>query len=851
MNAADKAMINRLAIGDADFEARLQRLLAWSPEQDSQIEQAVADILADVRARGDEALLECTRRFDRMEVTEAAALRLSADELKAAFDSLGETERRGLELAAERIRRYHEHQRGVSWSYTEVDGTRLGQRVLPLDRVGLYVPGGKAAYPSSVLMNAIPARVAGVKELVMVVPTPGGVRNAAVLAAAHLAGVDEVYAIGGAQAVAALAYGTDMIRPVDKIVGPGNAYVAEAKRRVFGTVGIDMIAGPSEILVVSDGSAPADWVAMDLFSQAEHDEMAQAILISPDAGYLDEVAASIARQLPSMPRAAVIAKSLADRGALIHVNDMKEAAELVNRVAPEHLELAVSDASELLADIRHAGAIFVGAWGCEALGDYCAGPSHVLPTMRTPRFSSPLGVYDFQKRSSLIEPSAESARRLGRITAVLARAEGLEAHAQSAEYRVNADVSAVVAEADAGSASAGAAGVALDEGASDRTVSPAQVRSVMQRVVRPDVQAMSAYVVADARGLVKLDAMENPYPLPTDLSEALGVHLANQALNRYPSGSYARLKQAIAQHDGLPDVRSLVLGNGSDELISLLAMLVAQPGAVVMAPSPSFVMYEMSAKLNGLSFVPVPLRADFSLDVGAMLTAIERHRPSLVFLSYPNNPTGNLFADEDIEAILRATDGLVVLDEAYAPFADEASWMPRLSQYPNLAVMRTCSKWGLAGARIGYLAAAPEWIAQIEKVRPPYNVSVLDAETAIFALSNWSRFAAQTALIREDRGRLAGELLQLRSPDGLSEIFPSSANFILVRLAGAADVEPSRATRVAAVMREMRVLVKDASRMHPLLANCLRLTVGSPPENRAMLAALAEALRVVPAQGQG
>lgn len=875
MNAADRDIINRLDVNDADFEARLQPLLAWSPEQDTQIEQAVADILADVRARGDEALLEYTRRFDRVDVADAAALRLSAAELKAAFDSLGDTERRGLELAAERIRRYHEHQRGVSWTYTEVDGTRLGQRVLPLDRVGLYVPGGKAAYPSSVLMNAIPARVAGVKELVMVVPTPGGVRNAAVLAAAHLAGVDEVYAIGGAQAVAALAYGTDMIRPVDKIVGPGNAYVAEAKRRVFGTVGIDMIAGPSEILVVSDGSVPADWVAMDLFSQAEHDEMAQAILISPDAAHLDEVAASIARQLPGQPRAAVIGKSLADRGALIRVDDMRQAAALVNRVAPEHLELAVADASALLADIRHAGAIFVGAWGCEALGDYCAGPSHVLPTMRTPRFSSPLGVYDFQKRSSLIEPSPEAARRLGRVTAVLARAEGLEAHAQSAEYRVNADAAmasdagaasmravragdGVSAAADgvargavSGTADAAlvAAGGASDGDTAGKAVSPAHVQAVMRRVVRPDVQAMSAYVVADARGLVKLDAMENPYPLPTDLAEALGVHLANQALHRYPSAAtYARLKQAIVQHDGLADSRMLALGNGSDELIAMLCMLMAQPGAVVMAPSPSFVMYEVSAKLNGMSFVPVPLRADFSLDAGAMLAAIERHRPSLVFLAYPNNPTGNLFSDADIEAVLRATDGLVVLDEAYAPFADGASWMSRLNEFPNLAVMRTCSKWGLAGARIGYLAAAPAWIDEIEKVRPPYNVSVLDAETAIFALGNWPRFAAQTALIREDRGRLAGELLQLRSAGGLTDIFASAANFILVRLAGAADAQPSRATRVAAVMRDMGVLVKDASKMHPLLGNCLRLTVGSPAENRAMLAALAEALRVVPAE---
>ena len=605
-------MINRLDIADADFAARLARLLHWSPEQDQGIETAVSGILADIRARGDEALLDYTRRFDRVPATQAADLRLTKADLQAALDSLPATERTALERAAERIRRYHEHQRAASWMYTEADGTRLGQRVLPLDRVGLYVPGGKAAYPSSVLMNAIPARVAGVPELVMVVPTPDGVRNPAVLAAACLAGIEEVYTIGGAQAVAALAYGTPMIRPVDKIVGPGNAYVAEAKRRVFGTVGIDMIAGPSEILVVSDGSVPPDWVAVDLFSQAEHDEMAQSILISTDAAFLDAVAESVARLLPAQPRQAVIGKSLADRGALIRVDTLEQAAGLVNQVAPEHLELAVRDVDGLMAHIRHAGAIFMGRWGCEALGDYCAGPSHVLPTMRTARFSSPLGVYDFQKRSSLIEPSAEGADHLAKVAATLARTEGLEAHAQSAEFRLASR------QVDAPGSAAGR----------DAIATQAAVR--VARHVRPDVQAMHAYGVPDATDAIKLDAMENPFRLPEALQAELGRMLAALAINRYPSGTtYRALKQAIAVQDGLlgadaqPDVSRLVLGNGSDELISLLCQLVAQPGAVVMAPAPSFVMYEMSAKLAGASFVPVPLQADFSLDLPAMLQAIE------------------------------------------------------------------------------------------------------------------------------------------------------------------------------------------------------------------------------------
>ena len=826
-------LINRLDTAEADFEARFTLLLHWSPEQDQGIEQAVSAILADVQARGDEALMDYTRRFDRLDVHEAAGLRLSRAELQAALDGLPAAERQALERAAERIRRYHEHQRTSSWMYTEADGTRLGQRVLPLDRVGLYVPGGKAAYPSSVLMNAIPAQVAGVKELVMVVPTPDGVRNPAVLAAACLAGIQEVYTIGGAQAVAALAYGTRSIRPVDKIVGPGNAYVAEAKRRVFGTVGIDMIAGPSEILVVSDGSVPADWVAVDLFSQAEHDEMAQAILISPDAAFLDAVAEAIARLLPGQPRRAVIGKSLADRGALIHVRSMQEAAELVNRVAPEHLELAVRDVDGLLADIRHAGAIFMGRWGCEALGDYCAGPSHVLPTMRTPRFSSPLGVYDFQKRSSLIEPSAAGADHLAKVAATLARAEGLEAHAQSAEYRLGGD--------EVNAAGAG-------------TASLAQIAARVERHVRPDVQRMAAYHVADATDAIKLDAMENPWRLPGTLQAELAQRLAALAINRYPSGNtYTALKQAIARHDGLDGIDGLVLGNGSDELISLLCQLVAQPGATIMAPAPSFVMYEMGARLAGVGFVPVPLRPDFSLDREAMLQAIETHRPALVFLAYPNNPTGNLFDADDVRAILQATDGLVVLDEAYAPFAGGASWLSQLPAWPNLAVMRTCSKWGLAGARIGYLASAPAWAAQLDKIRPPYNISALDAETACFAFQHHADFDHQTQALCTERQTLVQRLQALRGPQGLSHVYPTAANFVLVRLAGGkGDASgPSRATRVATAMRAAGVLIKDASRMHPALAECLRLTVGAPEENEAMLQALAAALDAVPAASAG
>lgn len=428
--------IKRLSTVDADFAARLKKLLAFEAAADEGIERTVAGILADVKTRGDAAVVDYSNRFDRLTAVSMADLELSRDELEKALAGLPADRRAALEVAAQRVRAYHEKQKLDGWSYTEADGTLLGQMITPLDRVGLYVPGGKAAYPSSVLMNAIPAKVAGVKELIMVVPTPGGEHNQLVLAAACLAGVDRVFTIGGAQAVGALAYGTESVPQVDKIVGPGNAYVATAKRRVFGIVGIDMVAGPSEILVVSDGSGNPDWVAMDLFSQAEHDELAQSILICPDAAFIERVQASIEKLLPTMPRQETIRTSLTNRGAFIQVRDMDEAIAIANRVAPEHLELALDNPDPWVEKIHHAGAIFIGHYTSESLGDYCAGPNHVLPTSGSARFSSPLGVYDFQKRTSLIKVSKAGAQTLGRVASTLAHGEGLPAHAKSAEFRL-------------------------------------------------------------------------------------------------------------------------------------------------------------------------------------------------------------------------------------------------------------------------------------------------------------------------------------------------------------------------------------------------------------------------------
>ncbi len=429
-------MITNLSSTQSDFQHKLSKLLAWESVSNKEVVNTVDNIIANIKAKGDAALIDYSIKFDGVNASSMADLTLDAATLKTAFDNLDNKEKTALQVAANRVRTYHEKQKQTTWTYREDNGTMLGQKITPIERVGLYVPGGKAAYPSSVLMNAIPARVAGVNELIMVVPTPNGITNPLVLAAAYLSGVDSVYTVGGAQAVAALAYGTETVPKVDKIVGPGNIYVATAKRAVFGQVGIDMIAGPSEILIICDGKTNPDWIAMDLFSQAEHDEDAQSILLCPDADFIAQVEASIAKLLPTMNRKTIIAKALKARGALIHTKDMAEAITLSNQIAPEHLELSVEDPESMLDDIKHAGAIFMGRNTCESLGDYCAGPNHVLPTSGTARFSSPLGVYDFQKKSSLIMVSDQGANTLGEIAATLADGEGLQAHAQSARYRI-------------------------------------------------------------------------------------------------------------------------------------------------------------------------------------------------------------------------------------------------------------------------------------------------------------------------------------------------------------------------------------------------------------------------------
>jgi histidinol dehydrogenase len=789
--------LRRLQTTDGGFDAALEALTRYEAAQDDAVEATVRAIIADVRKRGDAALLEYTRKFDRLQARSMADLEVPRAKLEAALAALPAPQRDALTEAAARVRRFHERQLAQSWEFTDAEGTRLGQRVTPLARVGVYVPGGKAAYPSTVLMNVIPAQVAGVGEIVMVSP------NAApmALAAAALAGVHKVISIGGAQAVAALAYGTGTVPSVDKIVGPGNAYVAAAKRQVFGQVGIDMIAGPSEILVIGDGTTPPDWVAMDLFSQAEHDEMAQSILLSPSKDYLDAVEASMTKLLPELPRRKVIEASLGARGALILTRSLAEACALADRIAPEHLELAVEDPDALLPKLRHAGAIFLGRWSSEAVGDYCAGPNHVLPTAGTARFSSPLGVYDFQKRTSVIGVSPAGAKTLGRLAATLAEGEGLQAHARSAEIRGQSPISG-------------------EQEQGKRALTPISL-------IRPEILALKAYHVADADGMVKLDAMENPYPLPAQMRRELAEHLSRVDLNRYPDPTGRKLRELLARKMQVPAGMEILLGNGSDDLIQIVTFACARPGAAMLFPSPTFVMYGMNATLSGMRVLRYELRADYTLDRDAFVARVRMDQPALIFIAYPNNPTGVLYPEEDVIAVLRAAQGLVVLDEAYHVFAQK-SFMPRLAEFPNLVVMRTVSKLGLAGIRLGYLVGRPEWIGEFNKVRQAYNVNVLTQAAAEFVLERLEVLEEQAGKIRAERAVLGKALTAL---PGVS-VYPSQANFFLVRVRDA--------DRTFEALRRQGVLVRNFN--SPGLENCLRITVGTPDENRILVTAMREAL---------
>jgi histidinol dehydrogenase len=786
-------VLRRLHAGAPEAAALLERTTRMAGDVDAQ----VAAILDDVRRRRDAAVIEYTRRFDGREPAagsyEIAPARW--DELAA---HVAAPVREALGLAAHRIRAFHA--RALEGDLdVSLGGVRLELRLRPLARVGLYVPGGTARYPSSVLMTAIPAKVAGVPEIVMV--TPGASPEA--LLAARLAGVDRVFELGGAQAVGALAFGTETVPRVDKIVGPGNAWVASAKRQVYGEVDIDSIAGPSEVLIIADGAADPAWVAADLIAQAEHDREARAILVTTSAALADAVDAALAAQLADLPRREIAAAALAAHGAAVIAVSLDEAIAYANAYAPEHLELQVAGARALVPRCTAAGAIFVGAYSSEAAGDYVAGANHVLPTGGAARYASPLGVHDFRKRTSIIEYDAGAAAAHAGPIAALAACEGLDGHGRSALLRARTGPPAAVAP--------------------EAPPADADLGPLAARVPEALRQTAAYHVPLPPRVIAKLDANELPYGLPPELRARLAAVLAEVPLERYPDPAARRLRAAVARRLGV-DGAQLVFGNGSDELIAMLCAAFAAPPARVLYPVPSFVYYRLAAIARGVEPIEVPLGAGFELPEADVLYAVADRRPAVVFLALPNNPTGTLWRmGFALELAARHPDVVVVSDEAYAAYSG-ATNLPHLPAHANLVVMRTLSKLGMAGLRVGFTISSPAIAAVLERVRPPYNVSALDqaaAELLVDEAAGWCE--ARAGEVVAERGRLAAGL----AAAGL-EVFPSAANLVLVRCPDARALW----RRLAAAGISVRVFGPGP------LADCLRITVGTPAETDALLAAL-------------
>ena len=803
-------MLKRVRLGTSEASALLDRTTRMADD----IDDRVAVILADVRSRGDDAVTDYARRFDarsaamgggnptgsvgRAEGSAPGGIagrepgyeveRVRWNELA---DRVAAPVREALDLAARRIRAFHALQIERDLDVT-LDGVRLELRVTPLDRVGLYVPGGTARYPSSVLMTAIPAKLAGVREIVMA--TPGA--SAEALLAARIAGVDRVFELGGAHAIAALAYGTQTVPRVDKIVGPGNAWVASAKRQVFGEVDIDAIAGPSEVLVIADASANPLWVAADLIAQAEHDHEARAILVTTSALLAAAVDVELVRQLADLPRRAIAERALASHGAAVIVESIAAAIAFANAFGPEHLELQIADARAVAARCTTAGAIFVGALSSEAAGDYLAGGNHVLPTGGSARYASPLGVHDFRKRTSIIEYDDDAAAADAASIATLAACEGLDGHGRSAEIR-------------------------RPPGWRESPARDATGLGPLAARVPPAVLAASMYhVPVPSRLVAKLDANESPFGLPDDLRAGLSAALADVAVERYPDPAARRLRAIVARQLGV-GADQLVFGNGSDELIAMLCNAFAGP---ILYPVPSFVYYRLAAIARGLELVEVPLGPRFELDEVAVARAVELRCPSVVFLALPNNPTGTLWRMEfALELAARHRDVVVVSDEAYLAYSGVSN-LDRLAAHPNLVVMRTVSKIGMAGLRVGYTISAPAIAGVLDKVRPPYNLSALDQRAAEFLLDHASSWCADRASeVVAERGRLARSLGEL----GL-ETFASKANLVLVRVG-----DSERAWRALA---DAGISVRKFD-SGPLV-DCLRITVGTPTENAAVLAVL-------------
>lgn len=805
-------------IRSAESTRRLNKLATIKERSvalNAELIRAVGAIIDDVRQRGDEALLDYTARFDNVHL-DRAGLRVDEQSLRRSARKVDRAVLEALREAIKRIRVFHEHEREESWEMETTRGLRLGQRITPIERAGLYVPGGTASYPSSVLMNVVPAQVAGVKRIVVVTPPRTLAENPAVAAALLELNVTEIYAVGGAHAIAALAYGTETVPRVDKITGPGNKYVAAAKKLVFGAVGIDSIAGPSEVVVLADETARADFVAADLLAQAEHGEDASAVLVTTSNTLATEVAAEVERQAQSLPRVSVVKESLAHYGAVIVVDDMDQACAIVNELAPEHLEIIARDEEETAARVRHAGAIFFGAYTPEAVGDYFAGPNHVLPTGGAARFSSALGVNDFSRRTTMLRYTPDEMTQTAHMIAALAHAEGLHAHARSALIR-----------SDDGQLDDG--GWTMDDGPEGSITQP--LSSIVHRLsstIKPRVRELRAYSLTPERGRIKINQNENPWDAPARIKQEALRRLSERAWSRYPDFVPASLHERLAAFAGWRR-DGIIAGNGSNELIQATLMVTVGEGKRVLISEPTFALYRQITTVMGGDITSVPLTPELTYDVDAIKRTIEDTNPDVTIICSPNNPTGCRIDDRDLVALLEASRGLIVIDEAYFEFTGRTV-VPLLEQHQNLIVFRTFSKaMAMAALRVGYLLAAPELAREISKAVLPYNLNAVSQTAAEVAVEMFE--TELKPLVRQivaERDRLYAGLKQI---PGLSPV-PTEANFMVVRSA----IEPRR---VFTELLQRGILIRDVSG-YPMLKDYFRLSVGTPAENDTLLAALSE-----------
>jgi histidinol dehydrogenase len=799
----------------------LERIKSRSLQMNPELVARVSEIVEGVRAGGDEALIHYTGKFDGVELT-PATIRVDAEFIHKAAAKADLRTLEAFRQAIENVKTFHAHQKEQDWEIKTAEGAKLGQRILPVSAAGLYVPGGRAAYPSSIVMNAAPAQVAGVGRIVVTTPPQTLEQNANVAAVIAELGIMEIYRVGGAQAIAALAFGTETIPRVDKIVGPGNIYVAIAKKLVYGVVGIDSIAGPSEVVVLADETANAKFVAADLLAQAEHDEAASAICITTSLDFARQVASEVLAQLAQLERGEIAAASIKNYGAIFVVESIEEGCDLINKLAPEHLELMTIDNEQAAALITNAGAIFFGDWSSEPVGDYFAGPNHVLPTVGTARFSSPLGVYDFMKRQSVIHYTEEALKKNAAAIAAMADAEGLTAHKQAVLVRIQDSGFRIQERALKSSPIQQEANAVFG-----RTKDKEQRTKEALTKVKDAVRAISAYTLAPYRASIKINQNENPFDMPAEIKQEVENRLANRAWSRYPDFVPSELLERLAKHAGWKAEGTLA-GNGSNELIQATLMVTVGQGARVLIPEPTFTLYRQIVTVMGGEVISVALTSDLQFDIDAIEKA--SHDADVMILCSPNNPTGSRVDEKDLIYLAQNFKGLVIVDEAYQEFSGKTV-VPLLDELPNLIVLRTFSKaMAMAGLRVGYFLSSPEITREVHKATLPYNLNVFSATAAEVACEKYELIQPTVDKIIGERGRLFDELQSIK---GL-EVVPSHANFMLLKT-------PIKPQAIFAELHARDILVRDVSK-YPMLAEYVRVSVGTPEENDKLVAALKEIL---------